>query len=200
MRLILRTFYGRFLSPPQKVRRNFISISFIPENQYSILNYSAWRKWRLWRNGGEVSAIPPLPPHIVFIPSRLRLIVRAHWRDKTIESFRKKSGIWSMRELLCYKHFRMGVFFWKKFSRAEDYQLSPKKSHFLLILLRMSNKNSTFVNNNCMYIRESQNKLLELSEHWSIISVTGPRQSGKTTLCKMAFPDQMLKMYKNAAI
>ena len=119
MRLILRTFYGRFLSPPQKVRRNFISISFIPENQYSILNYSAWRKWRLWRNGGEVSAIPPLPPHIVFIPSRLRLIVRAHWRDKTIESFRKKSGIWSMRELLCYKHFRMGVFFWKKFSRAE---------------------------------------------------------------------------------
>ena len=47
-----------------------------------------------------------------------------------------------------------------------------------------------------MYIRESQNKLLELSEHWSIISVTGPRQSGKTTLCKMAFPDQMLKMYK----
>ena len=70
----------------------------------------------------------------------------------------------------------------------------------MLILLRMLNKNSTFVNNNCMYIGELQNKLLELSEHWSIISVTGPRQSGKTTLCKMAFPDQMLKMYKNAAI
>lgn len=51
-----------------------------------------------------------------------------------------------------------------------------------------------------MYSRELQNKLLELSEHWSIIPVTGPRQSGKTTLCKMAFPDQMLKMYKNAAI
>ena len=48
----------------------------------------------------------------------------------------------------------------------------------------MSNKN-----NNCMYSRELQNKLLELSEHWSIISVTGPRQSGKTTLCKMTFPD-----------
>ncbi len=40
-----------------------------------------------------------------------------------------------------------------------------------------------------MYSRELQNKLLELSEHWSIISVTGPRQSGKTTLYKMAFPD-----------
>lgn len=40
-----------------------------------------------------------------------------------------------------------------------------------------------------MYSRELQNKLLELSEHWSVISVTGPRQSGKTTLCKMAFPD-----------
>ena len=51
-----------------------------------------------------------------------------------------------------------------------------------------------------MYSRELQNKLLELSEHWSIIPVTGPRQSGKTTLCKMAFPDQMLKMYKNADI
>lgn len=27
-----------------------------------------------------------------------------------------------------------------------------------------------------------------LSKTWSVISVTGPRQSGKTTLCKMAFP------------
>lgn len=27
-----------------------------------------------------------------------------------------------------------------------------------------------------MYSRELQNKLLELSEHWSIILVTGPRQ------------------------
>ena len=40
-----------------------------------------------------------------------------------------------------------------------------------------------------MYNRELKSKLLELSEHWSIISVTGPRQSGKTTLCKMAFPN-----------
>lgn len=30
---------------------------------------------------------------------------------------------------------------------------------------------------------------MELSRQWSIISVTGPRQSGKTTLCKMAFPE-----------
>ena len=40
-----------------------------------------------------------------------------------------------------------------------------------------------------MYQRELQNLLTELSEKWSVISVTGPRQSGKTTLCKMAFPD-----------
>lgn len=40
-----------------------------------------------------------------------------------------------------------------------------------------------------MYNRELKNKLLELSQAWSIISVTGPRQSGKTTLCKMAFPE-----------
>ena len=28
---------------------------------------------------------PTFPPHVVFIPSRLRLIVRAHWRDKKID-------------------------------------------------------------------------------------------------------------------
>ena len=40
-----------------------------------------------------------------------------------------------------------------------------------------------------MYNRELKTKRLELSQTWSIISVTGPRQSGKTTLCKMAFPE-----------
>ncbi|MCQ2347813.1 MAG: ATP-binding protein [Paludibacteraceae bacterium] len=40
-----------------------------------------------------------------------------------------------------------------------------------------------------MYQRILQQKLVELSANWSVISVTGPRQSGKTTLCKMAFPD-----------
>ena len=40
-----------------------------------------------------------------------------------------------------------------------------------------------------MYNRILQSELLRLSELWSIISITGPRQSGKTTLCKMAFPD-----------
>ena len=40
-----------------------------------------------------------------------------------------------------------------------------------------------------MYNRELKTKLLELSQTWSIISITGPRQSGKTTLCKMAFPE-----------
>ncbi|MBQ7192173.1 MAG: ATP-binding protein [Paludibacteraceae bacterium] len=28
-----------------------------------------------------------------------------------------------------------------------------------------------------------------MTKQWSVISVTGPRQSGKTTLCKLAFPD-----------
>ena len=40
-----------------------------------------------------------------------------------------------------------------------------------------------------MYNRKLKNELLRLSRQWSVISVTGPRQSGKTTLCKMAFPD-----------
>ena len=40
-----------------------------------------------------------------------------------------------------------------------------------------------------MYQRILQQQLVELSAQWSVISVTGPRQSGKTTLCKMALPD-----------
>ncbi len=39
-----------------------------------------------------------------------------------------------------------------------------------------------------MVIRELQDELLRLSQKWQVISVTGPRQSGKTTLCKMTFP------------
>lgn len=40
-----------------------------------------------------------------------------------------------------------------------------------------------------MVTRELQTELLRLSEKWQVISVTGPRQSGKTTLCKMTFPN-----------
>ena len=40
-----------------------------------------------------------------------------------------------------------------------------------------------------MYTRHLQTTLLQLSKTWPVITVTGPRQSGKTTLCKMAFPD-----------
>lgn len=40
-----------------------------------------------------------------------------------------------------------------------------------------------------MVIRELQSELLRLSRRWQVVSVTGPRQSGKTTLCKMTFPD-----------
>jgi hypothetical protein len=38
--------FSYILKNPQKS----ISISFLPENQYLILNYAAWRKWR---NGGN---------------------------------------------------------------------------------------------------------------------------------------------------
>lgn len=39
-----------------------------------------------------------------------------------------------------------------------------------------------------MYDRLLSTQLLKLSANWSVISLTGPRQSGKTTLCKMTFP------------
>lgn len=38
--------------------------------------------------------------------------------------------------------------------------------------------------------RRLQPKLLELAEYYPVVSVTGPRQSGKTTLSRQAFPDK----------
>lgn len=40
-----------------------------------------------------------------------------------------------------------------------------------------------------MYNRDLCNELLRLGNYFPVLVVTGPRQSGKTTLCKMAFPD-----------
>lgn len=40
-----------------------------------------------------------------------------------------------------------------------------------------------------MYHRELNNELLRLTSYFPVIVVTGPRQSGKTTLCKMTFQD-----------
>src|SRR6056297_3596701 len=41
-----------------------------------------------------------------------------------------------------------------------------------------------------MIPRTLQNKLTELSEYYPSVVVTGPRQSGKTTLCQMTFPNK----------
>jgi len=40
-----------------------------------------------------------------------------------------------------------------------------------------------------MISRTLEKKLHELSGYYPVVVVTGPRQSGKTTLCQMAFPD-----------
>jgi hypothetical protein len=45
-----------------------------------------------------------------------------------------------------------------------------------------------------MIQREASAKLIELSKQYPVITITGPRQSGKTTLCKSLFP---LKDYAN---
>ncbi|MFP4049608.1 MAG: ATP-binding protein, partial [Desulfovermiculus sp.] len=39
-----------------------------------------------------------------------------------------------------------------------------------------------------MITRTLQSKLTELSAYYPVVVVTGPRQSGKTTLCQMTFP------------
>jgi predicted AAA+ superfamily ATPase len=41
-----------------------------------------------------------------------------------------------------------------------------------------------------MIHRTLEQKLLELAGYYPAVLVTGPRQSGKTTLCRMAFPDK----------
>ena len=40
-----------------------------------------------------------------------------------------------------------------------------------------------------MYNRELASKLTELVKTFPVLTVTGPRQSGKTTLCRMTFPN-----------
>jgi len=38
--------------------------------------------------------------------------------------------------------------------------------------------------------RDIANKVLEYIKYYPVVTITGPRQSGKTTLCKMLFPDK----------
>ncbi len=40
-----------------------------------------------------------------------------------------------------------------------------------------------------MINREIGNKVLQYAGQYPVITITGPRQSGKTTLCRMLFPD-----------
>jgi len=40
-----------------------------------------------------------------------------------------------------------------------------------------------------MFTRELQAKLLQLSTKFPFVTLTGPRQSGKSTLARMTFPD-----------
>lgn len=40
-----------------------------------------------------------------------------------------------------------------------------------------------------MYYRELENELVRLSQYFRVLTITGPRQSGKTTLCKKTFAE-----------
>ncbi|MBR4264815.1 MAG: ATP-binding protein [Bacteroidales bacterium] len=40
-----------------------------------------------------------------------------------------------------------------------------------------------------MYYRELENEIIRLSQYFKVLTVTGPRQSGKTTLCKKTFAE-----------
>ena len=41
-----------------------------------------------------------------------------------------------------------------------------------------------------MVDREVSQKVLQFATQYPVITITGPRQSGKTTLCKMLFPEK----------
>ena len=43
--------------------------------------------------------------------------------------------------------------------------------------------------NNVLIDRDLLSTINNVFRYFSVLTLTGPRQSGKTTLCKMAFPD-----------
>ncbi|MFH0780606.1 MAG: AAA family ATPase [Pseudomonadota bacterium] len=43
---------------------------------------------------------------------------------------------------------------------------------------------------NAMITRKLTNRLLKLATYYPVVAVTGPRQAGKTTLCRAAFPEK----------
>ena len=58
--------FSALLKSPQK----FISYSFLPENQCTILIYAAWRKWRLWRKLHRHSATSAIPATCTFLTQK----------------------------------------------------------------------------------------------------------------------------------
>lgn len=55
------------------------------------------------------------------------------------------------------------------------------------------------MNNNLIY-RRLTDEIKRLIPHFPVITITGPRQSGKTTLCKELFPDYVYINLEDAAI
>ena len=51
-----------------------------------------------------------------------------------------------------------------------------------------------------MIKRESNDVIIELSRSFPVVTITGPRQSGKTTLVKMAFPEKEYVSMENPGI
>jgi len=48
-----------------------------------------------------------------------------------------------------------------------------------------------------MILRDAKTKLVQLAKEYSVVSVTGPRQSGKTTLVKSLFPNHRYVNFEN---
>ena len=43
-----------------------------------------------------------------------------------------------------------------------------------------------------MISREISNKILSYAKQYPVVTITGPRRSGETTLARMIFPDKLL--------
>ncbi|MGB8297639.1 MAG: AAA family ATPase, partial [Polyangia bacterium] len=51
-----------------------------------------------------------------------------------------------------------------------------------------------------MVTRDATKHLNELAANFPVVAITGPRQSGKTTLARMAFPDKPYVSLENPDI
>jgi ABC-type protease/lipase transport system fused ATPase/permease subunit len=73
---------------------------------------------------------------------------------------------------------------WRQERKSDDGRLRLCKSKVVLDIFRLLSYKLVMIQ------REITQELLEAAREYPVVTVIGPRQSGKTTLVRMAFPDK----------